>query len=139
MQGGERNIDYSVYGSQTLLLPKSQELSYQGRRYKTDKDGMYVTRADRPLSSYNEDSYDASDIYPSRVGTVSETDTEPGKDTDGNDVTFYNFYDSSVPANLNFEDCLIAGQTMTVIFQTGRLAGREFDVKYVHDLSLIHI
>jgi len=94
---------------------------------------MYVTRADKPLSSYNEDSYDASDIYPSRVGTVSETDTEPGEDTDGNDVTFYNFYDSSVPANLNFEDCLIAGQTMTVIFQTGRLAGREFDVKYVHD------
>ena len=133
VQGGERNIDYSVYGSQTLLLPKSQELEYQGRRYKTDKDGMYVTRADRPLSSYNEDSYDASDIYPSRVGTVSETDTEPGEDTDGNDVTFYNFYDSSVPANLNFEDCLIAGQTMTVIFQTGRLAGREFDVKYVHD------
>ena len=133
VQGGERNIDYSVYGSQTLLLPKSQELEYQGRRYKTDKDGMYVTRADRPLSSYNEDSYVASDIYPSRVGTVSETDTEPGEDTDGNDVTFYNFYDSSVPANLNFEDCLIAGQTMTVIFQTGRLAGREFDVKYVHD------
>ena len=133
VQGGERNIDYSVYGSQTLLLPKSQELEYQGRRYKTDKDGMYVTRADRPLSSYNEDSYDASDIYPSRVGTVSETDTEPGEDTDGNDVTFYNFYDSSVPANLNFEDCLIAGQTMTVIFQTGCLAGREFDVKYVHD------
>ena len=133
VQGGERNIDYSAYGSQTLLLPKSQELEYQGRRYKTDKDGMYVTRADRPLSSYNEDSYDASDIYPSRVGTVSETDTEPGEDTDGNDVTFYNFYDSSVPANLNFEDCLIAGQSMTVIFQTGRLAGREFDVKYVHD------
>lgn len=133
VQGGERNIDYSAYGSQTLLLPKSQELEYQGRRYKTDKDGMYVTRADRPLSSYNEDSYDASDIYLSRVGTVSETDTEPGEDTDGNDVTFYNFYDSSVPANLNFEDCLIAGQTMTVIFQTGRLAGREFDVKYVHD------
>lgn len=133
VQGGERNIDYSAYGSQTLLLPKSQELSYQGRRYKTDKDGMYVTRADRPLSSYNEDSYDASDIYPSRVGTVSETDTEPGKDTDGNDVTFYDFYDSSIPDNLNFEDCLIAGQTMTVIFQTGRLAGREFDVKYVHD------
>lgn len=133
VQGGERNIDYSAYGSQTLLLPKSQELEYQGRRYKTDKDGIYVTRADRPLSSYNEDSYDASDIYPSRVGTVSETDTEPGEDTDGNDVTFYNFYDSSVPANLNFEDCLIAGQTMTVIFQTGRLAGREFDVKYVHD------
>ncbi|WP_455636525.1 tail fiber domain-containing protein [Parabacteroides sp.] len=133
VQGGERNIDYSAYGSQTLLLPKSQELVYEGRRYKTDKDGMYITRADKDMSSHNEDSYDASDIYPSRVGTVSKTDTEPGKDTDGNDVTFYDFYDSSIPANLNFEDCLIAGQTMTVIFQTGRLAGREFDVKYVHD------
>lgn len=133
VQGGERNIDYSAYGSQTLLLPKSQELEYQGRRYKTDPDGMYVTRADRPLSSYNEDSYDASDIYPSRVGTVSKTDTEPGEDTDGNDVTFHDFYDSSIPDNLNFEDCLIAGQSMTVIFQTGRLAGREFDVKYIHD------
>lgn len=133
VQGGDRNIDYSTYGSQTLLLPRSQELEYQGRRYKTDKDGMYVTRSDRPLSSYNEDSYDASDIYPSRVGTVSGVDTEPGNDTDGNEVTFYNFYDLSIPANLNFEDCLIAGQTMTVIFQTGRLAGREFDVRYVHD------
>ena len=64
---------------------------------------------------------------------MSETDTEPGEDTDGNDVMFYDFYDSSIPDNLNFEDCLIAGQTMTVIFQTGRLAGREFDVKYIHD------
>ena len=133
VQGGERNIDYSAYGSQTLLLPKSQTLEYEGRTYKTDPDGMYVTRADKTLSSRNEDSYDASDIYPSRVGTVSETDTEPGRDTDGNDVTFYDFYDSSIPDNLYFEDCLIAGQTMTVIFQTGRLAGREFDVKYVHD------
>lgn len=133
VQGGDRNIDYSAYGSQTLLLPKSQELTYEGRRYKTDRDGMYVTRADKALSSHNEDSYDASHIYPSRVGTVSKTGTEPGKDTDGNPVTFYNFYDSSIPASLDFEDCLIAGQTMTVTFQTGRLAGREFDVKYVHD------
>lgn len=133
VQGGERNIDYSTYGSQTLLLPKSQELEYQGRRYKTDPDGMYITRADKELSSHNEDSYDASEIYPSRVGEVSKADTEPGKDTDGNEVTFYNFYDNSIPDNLNFEDCLIAGQTMTVIFQSGRLAGREFDVKYIHD------
>lgn len=133
VQGSDRNIDYSTYGSQTLLLPKSQELTYEGRRYKTDRDGMYVTRADKALSSNNEDSYDASHIYPSRVGTVSKTGTEPGKDTDGNPVTFYDFYDSDIPTNLDFEDYLIAGQTMTVIFQTGRLAGREFDVKYFHD------
>ena len=88
IQGGEKNIDFSSYGSQTLLLPKSQTLEYEGRTYKTDPDGMYVTRADKTLSSRNEDSFDASDIYPSRDGTVSKTDTEPGN---GNDVSLFNF------------------------------------------------
>lgn len=133
VQGGERNIDYSTYKSPTLLLPKSQELEYEGSKYKTDADGMYVTRADKELASYNEDSYDASNFYPSRVGSISKVDTEPGKDTEGKEVTFYNIYDSSIPEDLNFANCLIAGQTMTVIFQSGRLAGREFDVKYIHD------
>lgn len=133
VQGGDQNIDYGVYGSQTLLLPRSQELEYEGYKYKTDADGMYITRADKMRVSNNEDSYDASHVYPSRIGAISNIDIETGKDTAGNEVTFYNFYDQSIPADLNFEDCLIAGQTMTVIFQSGRLAGREFDVKYIHN------
>ena len=34
---------------------------------------------------------------------------------------------------MNFEDCLIAGENMTVIFQTGMLTGKEFEVKYIHE------
>ena len=45
---------------------------------------------------------------------------------------FYDFIDSSIPNDLNFEDCLIEGNTMTVIFQSGMLAGKEFEVKYIH-------
>ena len=71
VQGGDRNIDSSQYGSTSLLLPKDQELEYQGRRYKTDADGMFITRADRELTTYNEDGYDATNIHPSRVGKLS--------------------------------------------------------------------
>jgi hypothetical protein len=51
-------------------------------------------------------------------------------DAEGN---LYDFTDTSIPADLNFEECLIPVENMTVIFQTGALAGREFEVKYVHN------
>lgn len=123
VQGGERNIDYSTYGSTSLLLPKSQELEYQGRRYKTDPDGMYITRADRPLIDFNEDGYDASNIYPSRVGSISEVVTV---DVSKN---FYDIKDSSIPNALDYSKCRIAGEKATIIFQSGILAGREFDLE----------
>lgn len=123
VQGGERNIDLSTYKSPTLLLPKSQELEYQQHCYKTDADGMYVTRADRPLVDRNEDSYDASDIYPSRVGTVSAVITVDAA------KNLYDIKDASIPAALNYSQCRIAGEKATIIFQTGILAGKEFDLE----------
>lgn len=128
VQGGDRNIDLATYNSRYLLLPKSKELEYEGRKYKTDKDGMYITRADKEVSQYNEDSYDASNIYPSRVGEVTALTTEEGKDDAGNPVTFYNIVDSTIPADLNYRDCRIAREKATMIFQTGVLAEREFDI-----------
>lgn len=128
IQGGERNIDFSTYGSQTLLLPKSQELEYEGRLYKTDKDGMYICRADKEPASYNEDSYDASHIYPSRVSEVTAVTTEDGKDSEGNPVTFYNIADTTIPDALNFRGCRLKGSKATIIFQSGKLTGREFDI-----------
>lgn len=128
VQGGERNIDFSAYGSQTLLLPKSQELEHEGHHYKTDEDGMYICRADKELASYNEDSYDASHIYPSRVGEVTAVTTEEGKDTEGNPATFYNITDTTIPDALNFRDCRLKGSKATIIFQSGKLTGREFDI-----------
>lgn len=127
VQGGERNIDPATYHSETLLLPKAQELEYDGRRYKTDADGMFVTRADRELPNKNEDSYDASHIYPSRVGTVSEVIAVDA----GNNL--YDFKDSSIPDNLNYSDYRIVGEKATVIFQSGVLTGEEFDIEQTDD------
>ena len=127
---GTRVFDYTVtFGGNEEILKKYKYKLLSDKPYKLKFVMTATPRMFMELLVDNLNLYDSGWT----VGTVIETDTEPGEDTDGNDVTFYNFYDSSVPANLNFEDCLIAGQTMTVIFQTGRLAGREFDVKYVHD------
>lgn len=127
---GTRVFDYTVtFGGNEEILKKYKYKLLSDKPYKLKFVMTATPRMFVELLVDNLNLYDSGWT----VGTVSETDTEPGEDTDGNDVTFYNFYDSSVPANLNFEDCLIAGQTMTVIFQTGRLAGREFDVKYIHD------
>lgn len=141
IQGGEQNIDASQYGSSELLLPKSQTIRFDGehfegeqgfdsskaRTYQTDADGFSIRRADKPLSSQAEDSLDCSEIYPSRVGTISAvTVVDASKH-------FYDIVDNSIPASLNFEDCLIEGETLTIIPQTGMLAGKEFEAKYIHN------
>ena len=140
VQGGERNIDRSKYGASTLHLPLNATIGFDGarfegetgydarkaRRYRTDEKGFSVQRADRPLSSKAEDSVDLTDIYPSRIGTVAEVITADEK------KHFYDFTDPTIPETLDFEKCLIAGEKMTVIFQSGMLSGREFEVKYAH-------
>lgn len=123
----DRNIDYSTYGAKNLLLPKSKTLVYEGRTYKTDADGTCVMRVDKELTTAKEDSLDCTEIYPSRVGTVSAV-LEVNKENN-----FYDFVDEDIPKELNFEDCLITGENMTVIFQTGMLTGKEFEVKYIHE------
>ncbi|MBW9276728.1 hypothetical protein [Bacteroides fragilis] len=128
VQGTDRNIDFSRYGNKELLLPKSQTLNYGGRTYITSADGLSVMNANRALTTAHEDSLDCSEIYPSREGTVGsviEVDAEKN---------FYDFIDNSIPDDLNFNDYLIEGENMTIIFQTGMLAGRgEFEVKYFHE------
>lgn len=126
VQGGSQNIDPTKYKSSELLLPKSQSLVYEGRTYATDADGLYIKRSDKILSTVQEDSLDCSNIYPKRIGKVSSVIVS---DPDKN---FFDFVDNSIPEDLNFEDYLIAGETMTVIFQSGMLAGKEFEVKYIH-------
>ena len=127
-QGGERNIDRSKYGSPELLLPKSQTLEYEGRTYKSDAQGYYIERIDKISDAVKEDSLDCSDIYPSREGTVSSIETI---DADNN---FYDFIDNSIPSNLNFNDYIIGGETPTIVFQSGMLAGddKQFEFKYKH-------
>ena len=141
--GGEDNIDPSTYGSAALLLPKGQTLRFDGthfedeegfdsgsaRGYITSADGLSLRRSDRELSSMAEDCLDCSDISPKRVGTVGQVIVVDA------DKNFYDFTDSDPASDPcpNFEDYLIEGETMTVIFQSGMLAGRELEVKYIHE------
>ena len=128
VQGGEQNIDFSKYGSKELLLPKNQRLEYEGRTYVSDAEGLYIKRADTTLTDVQEDSLDCSHISPKRVGSVSNVVVSD------KEKNFYDFIDSSIPDDLNFGDYVIEGNNMTVIFQSGMLAGsnKEFEVKYVH-------
>lgn len=155
VQGGDRNIDRSKYpASETLratsggclLLPVGQTIGYDGehfenedgynpdaaRHYIVDDLGLSIRNIDKELSTLAEDSLDRSDDYPKRVGTISQV-VEVDKDKN-----FYDFIDSSIPADLNYEDYLIGEEQMTVVFQSGELAGREFDVKYYHEPKTIN-
>jgi hypothetical protein len=141
VQGGTDNIDPSKYGSSELKLPAGQTLAYDGehfeneagfvkanaRNYVVDESGLSIRRYDKQLSSLAEDSLDCSEIYPKRVGTVSSVSVVDA----GNN--FYDIIDTGIPSTLNYEECLIEGETMTIIFQSGMLAGREFEVKYYHE------
>lgn len=144
VQGGSDNIDPSKYGSSELLLPKSQSIGFDGvyfedeegfnadnaRYYMTDDLGFSIRRKDKDLTSLAESSLDCSDIYPKRVGEISSVVCVD------KDKNFYDIIDNSIPENLDYEKCLIDGETMTVVFQTGMLAGKEFEVKYYHNSIL---
>ena len=116
VQGGERNIDFSTYGSSSLLLPKSQMLIYEGEIYRTDADGMYITRDGNNLVA--EDSYDAQAIYPRRVGTISEVVTVDAE------KHFYNIKDSGIPASLDYSQHRIGGEKANQVW-----AHWQFDIE----------
>lgn len=128
VQGGSQNIDRSKYVSAELLLPKSQTLEYEGRTYVSDADGYSIRRQDKAVLYNNEDSLDCSEIYPSRVGKVTKVEVIDEANN------FYDIIDNTIPENLNYNDYLIEGENMTIIFQSGMLAGddKAFELKYNH-------
>lgn len=137
VQGTDRNIDRSTYGDMLglddkpgeLLLPLGQEIEYEGRTYRSDSHGYYIERVDQISTATKEDSLDCSEIYPSRIGKCTDLQCVDAQ------KNFYDFVDGTIPENLDFNSYLIAGESMTVIFQSGMLSGndREFEVKYFHD------
>lgn len=132
VQGGERNVSFPDYGKKRLHLPKAKTISFDGLhfegeagfaaaravRYTTDAEGTSVARADAlPGVTYREATLALEECYPRREGTVT------GVSADGLD-----FMDSTTPNDLNYRDARIGGEKATIIFQSGMLAGREFDI-----------
>ena len=95
--------------------------------------------------------YDGSEVYPMRVGGVSYahkvkedgtflTDQEAEEEIAAGRQVYYDIFDgdtttlgTTASGKLDYADCGVGGETMTVIFQDGMLAGREFEIQTVGD------
>lgn len=124
VQGTERNIDPSKYGAKSLHLPKERTMSYEGRTYVVSADGQSLSVSGLSTDGRKEDSFDGTNIYPQRVGVVSSVVVTPN----GN----YDIVDKD--NNVDYSQYRIAGEKATITFQTGRLAGRTFDIAQDKDV-----
>ena len=109
----------------------------------TDENGFSVSLANAGAAC-NEESLDVTHVYPKRVGEVTGvmylydhqylTWAElEALDLDEDEwlKVQVDIIDANIPASLDFADCLLANdQPLTVIFQTGMLAGREFSATF---------
>lgn len=137
IQGGDRNIDYSEYGSATLLLPKGETIWYNGdtfygtavpgaKQFAASDDGRFVSIVGSDALA--EGALDLTEVYPSYEHTVSRVEEVNSEDHFW-DIYSDSFWDGT--SGIDYADCLIAnGTDMTIIFQSGMLAGREFGVKW---------
>lgn len=124
IQGTERNIDPTKYGAKSLHLPKGRTLAYEGRTYVASADGQSLSVSGLSTDGRKEDSFDGTNIYPQRVGVVSSVVVTPN----GN----YDIVDKD--NNVDYSQYRIAGEKATITFQTGRLAGRTFDIAQDKDV-----
>jgi len=134
VQGGDRNIDRSKYGNKELLLPKSQEYTYEGVNFVSDDKGLSISIKNAQNNGFvNEQSLDLSHIYPKRKGTISAVfEVDKAKH-------FYDFTDTTIPQALNFSDLQIKGEKMVIYFESGMLSGREFGIsRYEHSSGYNH-
>lgn len=123
--GTDRNIDPAKYKSKTLHLPEGATKTVGGRTYTVTSGGRAITVSGSAPGAV-EGAFTDTDIYPSREGVV-KTVTIRDKEK-----AFVDFTDPTIPADLDFEQCLIPGREMKIAFQTGMLAGRTFGAKYHH-------
>lgn len=156
VQGGSRNISLKEYGASELHLPKGLSFGFDGnlfeweegydasngRLFVTDDEGMSVMLSDR--SAGKEDSLDLSEVYPKREGKVTgvvflfkgkeyDTPSSSWTEDDWNEVQI-DIIDSTIPESLDFNDCLLENnEPLTVVFQSGMLAGRELNANYLSD------
>lgn len=124
IQGTERNIDPTKYGAKSLHLPKGRTLAYEGRTYVVSADGQSLSVSGLSTDGRKEDSFDGANIYPQRMGVVSSVVVTPN----GN----YDIVDKD--NNVDYSQYRIAGEKATITFQTGRLAGRTFDIAQDKDV-----
>lgn len=116
--GSTKNIDRSRYGFSRLQLPDRAKYIDRNAQY-----GLY--------EHVEADAF--AGIFPHYTGTVAEVRTEEKTGDDGKPFTVYYFKDTGMA----FDPCEneIAGLVKHVSFQTGDLAGRDFEANYHPDMK----
>ena len=111
--GSTKNIDPSRYGFSRLQLPDRSQYMDRNTNY-----GLY--------EHVEEDAF--AGIFPHYTGTVTAVRSEEKAGDDGNKFTVYYFKDSGMQFDPNGNE--IVGLVKHVSFQTGDLAGRDFEANY---------
>ena len=111
--GSTKNIDPSRYGFSRLQLPDRSKYVDRNTNY-----GLY--------EHVEEDAF--AGIFPHYTGTVTAVRSEEKAGDDGNKFTVYYFKDSGMQFDPNGNE--IVGLVKHVSFQTGDLAGRDFEANY---------
>ncbi len=130
--GGERNINPkqlvngAEYGSDTLLLPKAITYTFEGQAYRTDEGGTFVEPVEAEHLHGREDSFDGTEIYPKRVGTISRVERVQKTDKEGQ--TYYDWDIFDADNTINFAEQRLGGEKAFVTFQSGLLQGHSFDI-----------
>lgn len=120
--GSSRNIDPETYGHTRLQLPGG----VKHVDVNVEKYGVW--------HHYEAEAF--ADIYPRRIGTVSNVRKEETKDEEGNPFTIWYFKDDSLDFDPN--DYELANQVKRVSFQEGsELAGlgEEVDGSYYFEVN----
>ena len=112
--GSTRNIDPSKYGHTCLQLPDSRKYIDKD----VDKYGV--------IHHYEKEAF--KEIYPRRIGVVSSVRSVNRKGDDGKEFTIYYFKDDALSFDPNKYE--LAGKVKHVVFQSGELDGRDFEVNY---------
>lgn len=127
--------DGNALGTTLLMVPTPCYLVSDDGRSVERVRHTYYDPDFSPRGTKVESFYDASEVYPMRIGGVSQvqtiTRTRQVDDGQGGTTTeTYKLYDiiDALTDCPDYSQCSIDGETMTVIFQDGMLAGREFDL-----------
>lgn len=133
VQGGDKNINPSLYKARELHLPKGQTIAFDGtyfekengfdsskkRTYVVDANGYSIRRADKAITYNSEDSLECTEIYPTKEETIdSVVEVDKNK----------HFYDILFSSTVDYSRYVIDGERATIVFQSGMLSGKEFDL-----------
>ena len=120
--GSSKNIDRSKYGYSSLQLPNRKK---------------YIDiNTQLGLKEYREEAA-FSEIYPHREGSISSVRSEVKKNEETGEYTVYFVKDASLP--FNPDDYMLGGEVIRMNFNSGNLAGKDFDVNWNKDIEEFEI